>query len=393
MKRLGICSSGLVLLIACGGDVIATDTRQGDGSGGAGSRAGAGGNATAGQATGGNSAGAGGDGTAGSAGGSGGSGGLGGAPSSSSTVTVLATRPGRPRALALDGDVLRWVLGAAVDTFVGPVESFPLTTASVETTLPADPPTAFFSSLPSEPYVYASGWIGTGGIRRIPKAGGLVETVFVDPEPSFDLLVDKGLVYRIQGGQHGESWLERVELASGGVERVSVTTELDAYVGDLHYDGTDLFWSIEAYGGESGLYRASFGTTAQTYVAPGNADAFSLVGAEIVRVRRDGETSGNGYLAEALPKTGGSPRKLFTLTANALAAPASFATRLYFLSRATEDGPWRLLDGSLAGGEPRELLAALCPPDKWLPSLVAGPTALYVACPAEGTIKAVVPSP
>lgn len=390
---LGAWGLGAALLIGCGAQTAATSDRTADGfggSGGVGAPAGTGGAAagTGGTAAAGSSAQSG---AAGSEpiGGSAGANGLAGGPQAEPTLVVQ--RPGLPRALVIDGDELRWVLAPTATEFDGPVESISMWGGEVRTTVPATPPTITFSSLPGEPFVYASARFPTGGLRRVPKAGGPIETVFDDPEPSFDLAVIGQLAFRVRGGEHAETWLERIDLATNARTRLSVAKQPDAYIGDFVTDGSALFYTMQAYGEESGLYRAPLDGDSQTLLASGSNDVIGLAGDEIIRIQRGFQVGGASFVVNAVPKSGGEPRPLFASDLGGLSRPTHLGAYVYFIGLGTINEPSKLVRAPLAGGQPSVVVEALCLPDVLTPGLVASATTLYVACATEGTIRAITP--
>ena len=323
MKLRFLALGAATAIAACGGDVVSTNTRGAEGVAGTSTGGSNPGTSVAGSAGGNLLAGAGGTTSAGgsassSAGAAGVGGSLGLAGGPPAEAPLLITRPGRPHSLVVDGDELRWILAKAGGDFTGPVESIALAGGEVRTLFPAEPGMAAFSSLPNEPYVYASGWVGTGGIRRISKAGGSVEIVLEDPEPAFDLAVVNQVAYRVRGGEHSESWVERIDLVSGAATRVSQAEQLDAYIGDFHCDGTNLFWTMQAFGGESGLYRAPLDGGSQQMLTTGSDDDIGLGVDDVFRVRRGVEANGPSFLLDAIPKLGGALRSLSGLTAAGL---------------------------------------------------------------------------
>lgn len=383
-------------LAACGGEA-ATKDGTGDGFPGSGGTTGVAGQSGA-------NAGAGVAGAAGVPGDAGGAGAVGGGPGDAGGAganglaggpqvepTLFVQRPGRPRLLVLDGVDLRWVLAPTEGNLDGPIESLDVGGGEVRTSVPAEAASASYSSLPSETFIYTAGRFGVGGLRRIPKAGGALETVLEDPEPSFDLAVLGDTAFRIRGGEHAETWLERIDLTTKAKTRVSVSSELDAYIGDFVTDGAALFYTMQAFGSESGLYRAPLDGGTQVLLAPGGDDVIALANDEIIRIRRGFQTGEGSFVVDAVPKAGGASRPLFASDLGGLGQPTLLGAYLYFIGLGTIGEPHKLLRAPLAGGQPSVVVEALCLPDTLTPSVVASATTLYVACTTEGVIRAITP--
>lgn len=391
-RLLGALALASAVAVGCGAQTADTADRTTDGFGGSGGAPGSAGAGGVASSLGGSAAA--GASQAGAAGsdtnsGSAGAHGLAGGPQAEPTLVVQ--RPGLPRALVIDGAELRWVLAATATEFEGPVESIALTGGEVTTTVPATPATATFSSLPGEPFVYTAARFPIGGLRRVPKTGGAIEILFEDPEPSFDLAVLGQVAFRVRGGEHAETWVERIDLPSNQRTRISTAEALDAYIGDFATDGSALFYTMQAFGKESGLYRAPLEGGSQQLLAPGSDDVIGLAGDEIIRIRRGFQVGGASFVVDAVPKTGGEPRPLFESDLGGLGRPTRLGDYVYFVGLGTINEPHKLVRAPLAGGPASLVVETLCPPDSFTPSLVASDTALYVACTTEGTIRAIVP--
>lgn len=376
---------------ACGdADTPATDNRGGDTAGSGG--------------TGGDTAGHAGASSGGAAGGTDAAG-AGGMPNEDPgfhvIVETLVKRPGRPRSLQSSAGRLLWILAPADGSdAAGTVETLSLDSLTVRPWFESEP--KMWSAAvagPTDPFFAATGEAGGGLFQQAKSGNSASERVMSESGWALDLAVAKGSAYGVLAGDHNESWVQAADLSTGKTTRVSQAKEPDAYVGGLVVAGDDVYFSMEAFGAETGFYRIAGGSTAATRLPgapPAGARSFNVIGEELAYFEDDFGASEQRLLARSLAD--GSERLIATTkTLDYISPPIPSTIGLWFFVAAgshAPDGtrPWGIASlqvPSPATGGTLRTLADVCPSDAWLPGLVTVDSTLYVSCPSDGTIKRV----
>lgn len=258
---------------------------------------------------------------------------------------------------------------------------------------------------PSETAIYFSQAAPVGGLRKRGLVPGdrwslASEEIIVDDGAVADaLVVWRGFALRKRVAESGRTVFERVDFASKTVERLGPEAAgADREPGRLALEGASslesatFYWSVETGGEDAGVYRANAATGGATLIAPGPSGDLRVFRSSVLHVRPG--VSADGGATRTLESIGpnGSPRKaLFTIQAVAMTIPTNVDDRLYFGAQLAPGEATKLLRAPSGGGAPRIVLAQLCAPDPWLPSLYEDAAYVYAACPASGDFLRITP--